>query len=374
MNFLIIRLSSMGDVIHTLPALRALRATFPGSRIGWAVEDTHASILYGLPELDHLYVLPREGMKAGWGSLRRVGREMKTRMRQVEWDVAIDFQGLWKSLAMIRWSGAKRSLGYAPSPERTHWFYTDRVRLPTMDRHAVDRNLDLVASLGVSVRHAEERGEFRRDFRFPISPSDRQAASALVQSLDLPSGSPRVLLNFSARKPANRWGTERFAALAESLDEKGFAPILTGGPGDSDEEAEIQSRFSRPVRSLVGKCSLNQLAAVMNQVDAMVTGDTGPMHIAVAMDLPVVALFGPANPVRTGPYSPDAVILQKPYDCQPCYGRHCKLKQEPPPCLTDIEVEEVVAEVERALSPHEGVRSFLLPRPDSFRLEAKGKT
>ena len=349
MNFLIIRLSSMGDVIHTLPALRALRVTYPDSRIGWVVEDTHAAILHGLPELDHLFILPRKRMKAGLRSWTRLGREMKTRMREVKWDVAIDFQGLWKSLAVIRWAGAKRSLGYAPNPEWTHWFYTDRVHLPTMNRHAVDRNLDLVASIGASVRHAESRGEFRRDFRYPISALDRQAASSLIGSLDLPSGVPRVLLNFSARKPANRWGIERFAALADALESKGIVPILTGGPGDLEEETAIQSRCSHPVNSLVGKCSLNQLAATMTHFDAMVTGDTGPMHIAVAMDLPVVALFGPANPVRTGPYSPEAVILQKPYECQPCYRRHCKLKQEPPPCLTDIEVEEVVAEVQRVL-------------------------
>ena len=274
-------------------------------------------------------------------------RELSSRMREVRWDVAVDFQGLWKSLLVARWSGAQRIVGYAPSPERTHWFYSDRVRLPTMDRHAVDRNLDLVAALGASVRRAECRGEFYRDFSLPILPGHRHAALASLAALGIPEDRPKILLNFSARKPANRWGTDRFAALAQRLSESGLNPILTGGPSDRDEEKEIQSKSGMSIPSLVGKCTLMELAAVMDRCDALVTGDTGPMHIAVAMRLPVVALFGPANPVRTGPYAPDAVVLQEPRECQPCYARHCKFGEEPAPCMLDLSVERVVEEVEK---------------------------
>ena len=108
----------MGDVIHTLPALRALRRSFPDSTIGWVVEDNHAEVLSGLPEIDRLYILPRKRLKSGWRSRFRLAGEMKTRMREVRWDVAIDFQGLWKSLMVARWSGARRRLGYAPSHEK----------------------------------------------------------------------------------------------------------------------------------------------------------------------------------------------------------------------------------------------------------------
>ncbi|MCA9412171.1 MAG: glycosyltransferase family 9 protein, partial [Candidatus Omnitrophica bacterium] len=132
--------------------------------------------------------------------------------------------------------------------------------------------------------------------------------------------------------------------------EEGMTPILTGGPSDIEEEQEIQNLIGAPVPSIVGKCKLMQLAAIMERADLLVTGDTGPMHIAAAMELPIVALFGPANPVRTGPYAPDSIVFQKPRDCQPCYARHCKFGEEPPPCLLDITVEEVVGEIQKALS------------------------
>ncbi|MCB9768488.1 MAG: glycosyltransferase family 9 protein [Candidatus Omnitrophica bacterium] len=350
MNLLILRLSSMGDVIHTLPALRALRQSFPDATIGWVVEDAHSTVLRGLPEIDHLYILNRSRLKGGWSEKRLLAKEMKSRLREVEWDVAIDFQGLWKSYLVARWSKAKRILGYAPSPEKTHWLYTDTVRLPTMDRHAVDRNLDLIQTLGASVRHAESRTDFRRDFSLPVSPGDEAAAEQVLTSLDIPPGNPKILLNFAARKEANKWGTRQYASLAKALLEEGMTPILTGGPSDIEEEQEIQNLIGAPVPSIVGKCNLMQLAAIMERADLLVTGDTGPMHIAAAMELPIVALFGPANPVRTGPYAPDSIVLQKPRDCQPCYARHCKFGEEPPPCLLDITVEEVVGEIQKALS------------------------
>jgi lipopolysaccharide heptosyltransferase I len=349
MNILIVRLSSMGDVIHTLPAMRALRATYPGATLGWAVEDAHSGILRGLSEIDRLFILPRKQLKGGVRSFLRTRSEMRSRLREVDWDLAIDFQGLWKSLAVARWSGAKRVAGYAPSVEKTHWLYTDRIDLPTLDRHAVDRNLDLVSALGASVRHAETRSDFSRDFSLPLQPSDRAAADQALADLNLPAESPKVLLNFSARKPANRWGTSAFAQLADRLIAEGMTPILTGGPDDLTEAEEIQSLAEHPIPSLVARCNLMQISALMKKVDVLVTGDTGPMHIAVAMNLPVIALFGPANPVRTGPYSPDAVVLQKPRECQPCYARHCKFGEEPPLCLVEIGVEEVVNRVRESL-------------------------
>lgn len=349
MNILLVRLSSLGDILHVLPSLRALRQSFPGARLGWVVEDSFKDLLSGLPELDHLYILSRERSRGSWKEQLQLGREMKSRLQQVPWDVAIDFQGLWKSLRVCRWARAKRILGYSPSPERTHFFYTDPVPLPSMDRHAVDRHLDLISTLGCSIHSASYRGEFTRDFTLPLTPANRQRAAAILSELDLPPESPRVLLNFSARKPANRWGVDRFAALADALAREGISPVLTGGPDDHEEERQILERVTIPLRSIVARGRLLDLAALMPSFDLAVTGDTGPMHIAVAMKVPVVAIFGPANPVRTGPYSPEAVVLQAPRECQPCYARTCQYKQMPPPCLTDITVEAVTGTIQKIL-------------------------
>lgn len=339
----------MGDIVHVLPAMRAIRSTFPDATLGWVVEDSFAEVIRGLPEIDRLFVLPRSRIRGSWMAWWKVGREARPRLREVQWDWAVDFQGLWKSLAVCAWSGANRTLGYAPSPEWTHLFYTDRVPLPTMNRHAVDRHLDLVAAMGASVHHADHRGGAPRDFALPLGPAHRVAADQLWDQLKIPTGTPAILVNFSARKPANQWGVDRFCELVKLLDSKGMTPILTGGPADMDQAREIESRVGTPVRSLVGKCSLLELTALMKRMDAIVTGDTGPMHLAVSAGLPVVALFGPANPVRTGPYSANAVVLQEPRACQPCYARNCKFGTHPPPCLLDLSVERVAAAVESKL-------------------------
>jgi lipopolysaccharide heptosyltransferase I len=366
MNILLIRLSSLGDVLHVLPALRALRTSFPTATLGWVVEDAFATLLYGLPELDHLYVLSRAKSHSWWHH-RSVATDMRHRLRTVKWDLAIDFQGLWKSLRIARWSGARQIVGYAPSSEHTHWFYTDQVRLPTMDRHAVDRHLDLVSALGCSVRHAHQRDEFERDLSLPLLPEHHRQAKEIVSSLNLPSDRPCILLNFSARKPSNRWGNERFCQLAQTIYEEGMTPVLTGGPADLNDAVEIQRLSGGELPSLVGKCTLPELAALMPHFDVMVTGDTGPMHIAALMGLPVIALFGPANPVRTGPYSTRAVVLQERRSCLPCYARQCKFKKEPPPCMLDLSVELVQSEIRRVLGiPH--VNGATLTVDSHFRM------
>lgn len=348
MNLLIVKPSSMGDVIHTLPAAQALKRAHPDGRLGWVVEQAHAPLLARQPFLDEVIVWERSQWRT-WGSFAK-------KLRQGGWNLAIDFQGLWRS-GFITWlSGAKRRIGYAPSRELAHWFYTDRVHLATMDRHAVDRNLDLAAVAGAVWPGLPKVRPYLSGMPpvssqpagpelFPLFPSeaDHVAVEGWLARHEFQPGSHRlVVFNPHCRKPANCWPPDHFTELARRLlDLPNFCVALSGGPGTQALCDRITSPLGEKVWRADGQFGLLATAALLKHAAAVITGDTGPMHIAVAVGAPVVALFGPANPLRTGPYASDAFVLNKYIECSPCFGRNCPLRYDPPKCMAAITPEEV---------------------------------
>lgn len=350
-SILIVKLSSMGDVIHTLPAAQALRAAHPKARLGWAVERAHAELLARQSWLDDVVVWER----GTWSGLVDFVR----RLRRHEWDVAIDFQGLLRS-GLITWlSGAGRRIGYAPSSEGAHWFYTERVPLETMERHAVERSAQLAEVLGAQCLDLPLPRPYLQGnqspvsraaaplFPLPASEAERVAVDQWLARRGFDLLSDRlVILNPHCRKDANRWPAARFAELAgRLLNEAGVRVVLAGGRVASQLCDEIAAPHGSQVWRADGQFGLLGSAELFRRASAIVTGDTGPMHIAVATGTPVVALFGPANPLRTGPYASDAIVLNKQLECAPCYARRCPLKYDPPRCLDMISVDEVFAAV-----------------------------
>lgn len=359
MNILIVKTSSMGDVIHTLPAAQAIRKAYPKAHLAWAVERAHAGVLARQPWLDELIVWNR-------GTLREWGRFIG-RLRTRRWNLAIDFQGLFRS-GLITWlSGANTRLGYAPTREKAHWFYNQRVPLATMERHAVERYANLAFQAGAEVpqvpldrpyleARAPQVSGLGREL-FPLHPSveDWQAIKSWLakQRFD-PARQRLILLNPHCRKAANRWPAARFARLGDALAEDSQNRVaLIGGPVARDLCDEIEHKMLWPVWRADGVFSLLGTAALCEHAAVLVTGDTGPMHIAAAVDLPIVALFGPANPLRTGPYSSGAIVLQEPLECAPCYGRTCKLGHEPPLCMDRLNVNRVLHAVQAQLQVRE---------------------
>lgn len=358
MNILIVKTSSMGDVLHTIPAARAIKEAYPGAHLGWAVEKAHAEVLRGQPWLDERIVWNRSGVGAFADFIRQ--------LRSRRWDMAVDFQGLFRSGLITRLSGASRRIGYSPTRERAHWFYTERVPLGTMERHAVERYLDLAVYAGATPRPAldrpyleghvaiEDTCERSGDERFPLYPSneDREAVGVWLAERGFdPKRHRLAILNPHCRKDANRWPPERFAELARRLAaQQGIKVALTGGPATRGLCDEIERLSVCDVWRADGQFGLLGSAALFGQSSVMVTGDTGPMHIAVAVGTPVVALFGPANPLRTGPYASDAIVLREPLECSPCYASaSCPLGHATPKCLDLIGVERVLAAVARQL-------------------------
>jgi heptosyltransferase-1 len=344
-RILIVKLSSLGDVLHTLPAATMLREAFPGVHLGWAVERAHAGLLAGQPWLDALHVWNR-------GALRGF-RQFIGDLRAGRWDVAIDFQGLLRSALIARLSGARRVIGHAPTKERAHWLYNQRVPLATMERHAVDRSLDLTAAVIDRLGGTQPaRGVSRAEFPLFPSSADQQAVDAWWSAQNIRAGERLVLLNPHCRKDANRWPVERFTALARNLmQQPGVRVALVGGAIARDVCDAIATPLGDRIARADGALGLLASAELIRRADVFVTGDTGPMHIAAAVGTRIVALFGPANPTRTGPYTDRANVIYKKLTCSPCYARdRCPLGHAVPACMAEISVAEVQSAVLAALS------------------------
>lgn len=376
-RILIVKLSSLGDVVHTLPSALALRRALPEATIGWAVERAHAGVLAGQAAVDELLIWERTGIRSFV--------EFAGRLRAGRWDVAIDYQGLLRSGLLCGLSGARLRIGYTPTRERAHWFYNRRIPLATLDRHAVERSLDLTVAaleaLGLSNVNLESllpglaaarpgdsnriasadratTTDARSEPLFPLYPTAEDRA-AVDEFLAIHRVRPQlerlVVLNPHCRKAANRWPADRFRALTgRLLARPGTRVALIGGQVARELCDSIAGPWHGRVLRADGQFSLLGTAELLGRADLLVTGDTGPMHLAAAMDTPIVALFGPANPVRTGPFAPNAIVLNKQLSCAPCFAREaCPLGHVVPACLDEISIHDVLAAIDQQLRmPH----------------------
>lgn len=345
-SILIVKLSSLGDVVHTLPAAQALRGAFPNAHVGWAVEQGHAPLVRDQPWLDEVVEWNRQNPRTFYQFIRR--------LRQRRWDLAIDFQGLMRSAVITRLSGAPRRIGFRPTRELAHWLYTETVPLVSMEEHAVERSMRLAAHVcatldGLPMDRPYLRGQSPtptsdgpRLFPLQSSPEDIAAVEDwLAEHRFDPWAHRLVILNPHCRKDANQWLPEYFTELARRLLARPeIRVILAGGPVARDLCDRIAAPLGRDVWRADGRFSLMRSTALFKRANLLVTGDTGPMHLAVAVGTPVVALFGPASPLRTGPYASDAVVLSKHLECSPCFARQCPLKHDPPLCMQQITVDE----------------------------------
>lgn len=340
----------MGDIVHTLPASLAIRAAHPAAHLAWLVERSHAELLARQTHLDELFVWDRRDIRGLPAFLRR--------LRAIKWDAAIDFQGLLRSGLFTRASGAQRRIGYTPSKEGAHWFYTERLPLDMSQYHAVERHLELARLLdarlpGVPIDRPYLEECSAADSRtssslsgpiFPLHPSEHDIAAVdtwLARHRFDTQHERLVVMNPDCRKAANRWPAERFAEVAQRLlKHERIRVVLCGGPASRPLCDEIERLAGGGLWRADGQFGLLASTALIGRAAVMITGDTGPMHLAVAMGTLVVALFGPANPKLTGPYASDAILLSKRLPCAPCYGRRCHLGFAQPPCMEGLEARE----------------------------------
>ncbi len=348
MNILIVKLSAIGDVVHTLPALAALRRLYSQASITWVIEEAAADLIKDHPYLDHVLVSHRKrwirDLKKG--HLKTVGEILHfiKELRSRRYDLVIDFHGLLKSSLIVFLASAERKIGYDSMQELSGLFIHEKIP-EDMDKHAVDRYLDLVRYLDnkelvmpggrsyqapVVADDCQEKAEFV----IPIFEAEEKRIAQLLASNDLTGRF--VALNPVALWKTKLWDDEGFARLCDRIVGELKLPVVFTGT-EKKEISPIQSLMSVPSVNLAGETSLRELACLYRYAALVITTDTGPMHIAAAMGTPVVALFGPTDARRTGPYGKGHRVVSVDIPCRPCFRKKCSTGT----CMHDITVDEV---------------------------------
>ena len=320
MNILFVKLGAIGDIVHTLPALSAVRKAFPDAHISWAAERRSAEILRGNPLIDELIEIDTKSIRTRQnadGILNEIRTQAKG-LRRNKYDVAIDFQGLLKSAAIAKFSGAPRRFGFARKALRepaSRFLLTDTVEVP-VQIHVIRKNLALVAaSLGIAVPD--------NSFEFPI-------ASGPEHFKEADETMARVGPEFAILNPGGGWATklwpaERFGELARMLWSRHRLPsVISIGPKE-ENLAEIALGHSADARVTVANVSLKGFFELSKRASLYVGGDTGPTHLAVAAGAPVVGLFGPTEWWRNGSPNPrDLCVERLDIGCRTdCHRRRC---------------------------------------------------
>jgi lipopolysaccharide heptosyltransferase I len=328
----------LGDIVHAIPVAAALKRRFPSARLDWLVSAKHRDILDLVPIVDRRLVLRDRGGHGGaplWSVIRQ--------LRKTRYDFAFDLQGLLKSAVLSKLSGAPRIVGFSAGYLReglARPFYTDvhdpgggGMYDPRERSHVVHMNLGLLAAVGIADQKAE----------FPIERVD----TGVAQAMRTRAAGPYVLINPGAAWPNKRWPAARYGAVAKTLGEqRGLMTIVTWGPGEEALAQEV-SREAAGAALLSPRTSIADLVALIGRAAVMISGDTGPTHIAAALGTPLVGLYGPTRPSRNGPWAPHDVTISRDAVCQCHHLRRCI---RPRMCLLDIEVPEVVEAVGRRLA------------------------
>ncbi|HZW96020.1 MAG TPA: lipopolysaccharide heptosyltransferase I [Candidatus Eremiobacteraceae bacterium] len=322
-RLLVVRLSAMGDVIHTLPAVNALRKAFPHSHIGWLVEERWAELLCApggarrgprsslRPLVDEVHIVNLKGWGKSLFSLSTLQRIAKiwNDVREVRYDVAVDLQGAIRSAALARWSRARMVYGSAEPRESPASLWYTRKAL-AQGRHVVEQNLSIAEAMIESQSRALRQVRLvAEDISFQI-PRDPQVDASVGQRLERHGIGDFAILNPGAGWGAKRWPVERYGEVARALADWGVRSILNYGPGEEElaRAAESASRGATEVMS----CSLTELIALTRRARLFIGGDTGPLHLAAALRVPVVAIYGPTDPARNGPYGTHSIVLRSP--------------------------------------------------------------
>jgi lipopolysaccharide heptosyltransferase I len=338
-NILIVKTSAIGDVIHTLPALNALRRKFPEARIDWLVEEAAADLVIGHKAVDAVLVSRRKAwvrdlkqgrVLAAWRGFSDFVREL----RGTEYDLLLDFQGLLKSGIFVGLSRAKRKVGFGRGMEHaecSYLFLNEPIPPVNMDQHAAIRELLLLKTIGIESEEIV--------FDLPVGEEQREKIGHLLAAEGIDPAKPLVAINPMTTWETKHWRNDRFARVADSLLDKGVAVVFSGGPQDVQGIEGIRGAMTGKAVNLAGRTTLKELAALYERVNLLITTDTGPMHLAAAAGTPVVALFGPTAPWRTGPFGSGHKILRADIACSPCLKKHCDHEHA---CMARITVDQVV--------------------------------
>jgi len=330
----IIKPSSLGDVVHALPILAALRGRWPSAHLAWVVDRAFHGLLEGHPSIDELIVYDRSPRAGDFLGLRAAAA-LYQRLAHGQFNLTIDLQGLLRSALMTAATGARVRVGMADAREGARWLYTDTVEASRLRVHAVERTMRVAGAMGASL--AEPR------FDLPITAEDTRWARETL----LRAPAPRVVLNLGARWLTKRWPPEHFAEIARrAVARYGAGVVAVGSPGDRPLVQSLMRQTSPiEILDLCGRTSLHQLAALAVESDVLISNDTGPLHVAAAAGARVVGIYTCTDPRLTGPFGPRATTVQTNIWCKCSLIRTCDRME----CMTELTPDRVWPAVQRQL-------------------------
>jgi lipopolysaccharide heptosyltransferase I len=295
-NILLIKPSSLGDIVLALPALTALRHSFPDARIGWLIRPEFSPLLENHPHLDHILTFDRKFLGRAWYNPRAFAAivSLIRRLKRSKFDLVIDLQGLFRTASLAWLSGCKKRFGMSTSRELAHVFYTDAVTQNQDCIHLVDYYLKITRAAGTSEAQAQ--------FVLPVDSAAIDSVKAMLTNHSV-NASNYVVFVPGSRHRDKVWPVERFAALADGISSQFRSSVVAvGTAAEKDIVDNLQNLAHVPIANFVGKTSLGELMALLKAARLVVGNDSGPGHIAVALDTPTVIIFGRANPARIAPY------------------------------------------------------------------------
>ena len=344
MRILVVRLSSLGDVVHAIPVVAALRRTFPDAEIDWLVDEQYRELVELVPVVDRTV-----GIRTRGGSRWRGAAGVVRQLRATRYDVALDLQGLLKSAALARLSGATRVVGFGAGQVReslARWLYSEApdVGQPV---HVIAKNLALAAHLGARLNSAR--------WEFPIATAISGSSTDARALVGLKSDQMFALMNPGSGWASKCWAPERFGTLAKQVSsEQGLRSVISWGPGE-ELRARAVVAASSSAALIAPPTSVAELVSLARAALIMVSGDSGPLHLAAAVQTPVVGIYGPSDPYRNGPWAAADVVVSRYDDCA-CRRdrlgvggvvvRRCKQTTR---CMDDISVEDVASAIARRL-------------------------
>jgi lipopolysaccharide heptosyltransferase I len=363
-KILLIKLSAVGDVVHTIPVLNKLRRRYPAARLDWLMNPAIAELLRQHPAITNIIEFAREEWSSPWRLAPYVSyAQLASRLRDTHYDLVVDMHGQLRTAILTLATAAPVRIGFdrprarvwdassraLPQQARKHawqgaregsWLaYTHHIPVPTLDRHAVDRYLDVGPILGLD--------EDPADFSFPIPHSASSSIEALLRRNGIGDGAI-VTMAPGTIWETKHWGTDKFAEVARHFMGRSFAVALIGSPRERivcDQVAQL----APGAVNLAGTTTLDELAALIRRSTIVVTNDSGPMHLAVALNRPVVSIFGPTDPVWIGPYQRANAVLKAPLPCSPCYLRRLDRCRYDHACMQKVLPVAVIARAENIL-------------------------
>jgi len=331
-KILIVKLGSLGDIIHALPAAAAIRRAFPHSEIDWLADARHRELVDLVPILGRRILIDTSAMS----SIARTVGELRAR----RYDVTLDLQGLLKSAVLARLSGASRVIGFPSDLLReraARAFYTEMAG--DAQPHVIDKNMSMLKAIGIRTP----------DLEFPLDQGNPRAAADARSRLGVPDGTRFAIINPGAAWPNKRWPPVYFAEVARALSARyDLRSLVLWGPGEEQLAHDIVAA-SDGAAAVSARTSVADLLALARASALMISGDTGPMHIAGAVGTPLVGIFGPTDPQRNGPWGEDDLTVSRYRSCDCHYQRRCHISGW---CLLDIAPREVMDLVARRLATH----------------------